>query len=267
MIKLIVSDLDGSLLDENSKLNPEFFEVYKQLKERGIIFCAASGRAYWSIVEHFEEIKDEMHVISSNGAMLYKGCELIHSYYMNREIVDLIYQYTMEYPNAFFGFSTMERLMAITNSDESFDFVNAHYGTYERLYDINNFSGDVFQCGIFDPSQILQIKQEVFDKIPHDLKKHVRYISSGHTWLDILNVDTNKGNMIGMIQEDYGIKASETVVFGDYDNDLQMFDFAQYGYAMENAQEVVKQRAPYICKSNAQNGVIDKIKEILDGKF
>lgn len=264
MIKLIVSDLDGSLLDEKSKLNPEFFEVFEELKKREILFCAASGRAYWSIVEHFEKIKEELYVISSNGAMLFRGSEPLHSCHMDREVFTLLHQHVMEYPDAFLGFSTKKRLMSFTNSDSSFSFVNAHYGTYERLRDVGEFSGEILQCGIFDPHHILKIKEEVFEKIPQRLKDKVRYISSGDTWIDVFNVQTNKGNMISRIQKERGIKPCETAVFGDYDNDLQMFDFADYGFAMENAQEVVKKRAPFICKSNRENGVIDKIKELLN---
>ena len=124
MIKLIVSDLDGSLLDENSKLNPEFFEVFEELKKRGILFCAASGRSYWSIVEHFEKIREDIYIISSNGAMLFQGSELLHSFHMDKEIFTLLHKHVMEYQDAFLGFSTRERLMSFTNSDSSFAFVN-----------------------------------------------------------------------------------------------------------------------------------------------
>lgn len=263
MIKLIVSDLDGSLLDSKSRLNPEFFEIYRVMKERRILFCVASGRALSSVAEHFESILDEIHVIASNGAMLFQNRKLVASNCLDKEVFNLIYKYSKDYENAFFGFSTLEGLYAITRSDSSYDFVNAHYGKYKRLQSIEDFQGDVYQCGIFDPEDILKIKAEILEKIPDEMKDRARYISSGHTWLDILNSNTNKGHMLHEIQKKHGILPSETVVFGDYDNDLQMFDFSEYGYAMGNAQDIVKQRANRICKSNDENGVIEKIKELL----
>ncbi|KOO11836.1 HAD family hydrolase, partial [Vibrio xuii] len=76
-IKFIAADMDGTLLDENSQLNPEFFDVYQQLTEKGIIFSAASGRQYYSLRETFAPVKDDMMFIAENGTLvMHKGEEL-----------------------------------------------------------------------------------------------------------------------------------------------------------------------------------------------
>ena len=77
MIKLIVSDMDGTLLDGEGCLNDEFFSLFKELRERNIKFAAASGRQYYQLYNLFEPISDELLYIAENGTLVvYKGEEL-----------------------------------------------------------------------------------------------------------------------------------------------------------------------------------------------
>ena len=73
MIKLIVSDLDGTLVEDGGGvLNPEYFSVIRGLKAKGIYFCAASGRHASGIEHLFLPVKDEIFYIGGNGT--YVGC-------------------------------------------------------------------------------------------------------------------------------------------------------------------------------------------------
>ena len=69
MIKLIVSDMDGTLVDSNHKINEEFWEVLEKLKERGIKFIVASGRRYDNLLDKFIEHKEDIIFIAENGAL------------------------------------------------------------------------------------------------------------------------------------------------------------------------------------------------------
>lgn len=61
MIKLIASDIDGTLVENSTAvLHPEMFDLIKKLKQKGILFCAASGRQYHSIANMFEPVKDDI---------------------------------------------------------------------------------------------------------------------------------------------------------------------------------------------------------------
>ena len=70
MIKLIASDIDGTLVHDGShELNPELYDVILKLKEKGIQFAAASGRQYASLRDNFKEHATYMHFIAENGAV------------------------------------------------------------------------------------------------------------------------------------------------------------------------------------------------------
>ena len=66
-IKLIAADMDGTLLDSKGRLNPEFFSVFESLKEKGVMFVAASGRQYYNLLKLFNRVKDDIMFVAENG--------------------------------------------------------------------------------------------------------------------------------------------------------------------------------------------------------
>ena len=76
-VKLVVSDMDGTLLNSKGEVSALFFDLFKKLQKQNILFCAASGRQYHSIVNKLATIKDEIYVIAENGAIAKKGDEVL----------------------------------------------------------------------------------------------------------------------------------------------------------------------------------------------
>ena len=81
-VKLVVSDMDGTLLNSKGEVSNRFFELFKQLKQQNITFCAASGRQHNSIVSKLNAIKDEIYVIAENGGVAKKGEEVLLSNFL-----------------------------------------------------------------------------------------------------------------------------------------------------------------------------------------
>ncbi|WP_300888207.1 HAD-IIB family hydrolase, partial [uncultured Clostridium sp.] len=78
MIKLIATDMDGTLLNSNNEIQEGFYEVFDELQEKKIIFAAASGRQYYNLLERFKGIEDKIMFIAENGTfVVYKGEELV----------------------------------------------------------------------------------------------------------------------------------------------------------------------------------------------
>ena len=77
MIKLIATDMDGTLLNNNNEIHHDFIDVFEKLQEKDIIFAAASGRQYFNLLKRFEDVKDKMMFIAENGTIVvYKGEEI-----------------------------------------------------------------------------------------------------------------------------------------------------------------------------------------------
>ena len=74
MIKFIATDMDGTLLNSQNEIHPSFYETFKKLMEKDIIFEIASGRQYYNLAKRFEELKDDLMFIAENGTfVMYKG--------------------------------------------------------------------------------------------------------------------------------------------------------------------------------------------------
>ena len=71
-VKLVVSDMDGTLLNSKGEISDLFFELFHKLKKQNIHFCAASGRQYHSIVHKLAIIKDDIFIIAENGGIAKK---------------------------------------------------------------------------------------------------------------------------------------------------------------------------------------------------
>ncbi|WP_158007055.1 HAD hydrolase family protein, partial [Vibrio tasmaniensis] len=90
-IKFIAADMDGTLLNEHGKLDPEFFNLYERLEAQDIIFSAASGRQYYSLMETFAPLKDRMMFVAENGTLvMHKGQELYSCLLDTDAIKDII---------------------------------------------------------------------------------------------------------------------------------------------------------------------------------
>ena len=70
MIKLVASDMDGTLLNEQGNIPSHFWEIEKNLEEKQILFCAASGRQYFNLELLFSSIKNNTIFLAENGALV-----------------------------------------------------------------------------------------------------------------------------------------------------------------------------------------------------
>ena len=86
---------------------------------------------------------------------------------------------------------------------------------------------------------------------------------SGENWLDLSHNDANKGFALTQIQNNYRISREETLVFGDYNNDLEMLERATYSFAMANAHPNVLSAARYTTLSNNEKGVERILEQLL----
>ncbi len=79
MIKLIVTDMDGTLLDDNHKINDEFWSVFEKVRKKEIKFAVASGRQYYKLYENFKKVKEDIIFLAENGTYIVENEKEIYS--------------------------------------------------------------------------------------------------------------------------------------------------------------------------------------------
>ena len=261
MIKLVASDIDGTLLPEGTdRINPEIFEVIRKLKEKDILFAAASGRHYSSMSRLFEEVKDDIIFITENGA--YVCCR---GYTMLEDVIDweLIQEWVKEVrqiPQASFTLDTKEGFYSESQDPVFLDLIQKGYKSKLTIQeDVLAEEKKVVKMAIYRAKDIKLVAEEQIPKWRDRLYCAV----SGDIWVDFMNKTANKGNAIRSIQETLHISPDETMVFGDNHNDLEMIRSATESYAVGNAAEAVKKAANHIADINVNDGVLKVLKTLL----
>lgn len=101
-VRLVVSDMDGTLLNSQDQVSQEFFQHLEQLQKSGIHFAIASGRQYQSIAKKLSSFIDSITIIAENGALIKQGSTELYSNTMGRELVKVMIgtsEKNSEYPN------------------------------------------------------------------------------------------------------------------------------------------------------------------------
>lgn len=264
MIKLIATDIDGTLVEDGTaNINPEIFEVIQELKEKDILFVAASGRQYPSIRRLFQPIHNDMIFIAENGAYVKcRGYEMYKSQ-MDRQLVEeLIYEgRTLEEQKIYLCVSTPYCLY-IESKDE--DFINllihGFQNNVKRVDDILKEDLDIIKISLFKADGIREIAEE---KLIPKWNERLKVLVAGKEWLDFMDLEVDKGNALKTIQETLSIQKEETMAFGDNFNDIGMLKSAGESYAVKTAREEVKKHAKYIAASYKEDGVLKEIKKLL----
>lgn len=259
MIKFIASDMDGTLLNGQDEIHPEFYEVFEKLKEKDIIFSAASGRQYYNLVKRFEEVKDDIMFIAENGTfVVYKGEEILVNALDKNIALELI-DIGRKIEGAYVVVCGKKAAYIESKDEALMQEVEKYYESREVVEDLKSVDDDILKVTMCDFKGSEGNSNKYFEEYRDKLQVTV----SGQIWLDITAKGANKGVAIKKVQEMLDINPKETMVFGDYLNDLEMMKNAYHSYAMENAHPELKKVARFVAKSNDDNGVVEKIKEVI----
>lgn len=263
MIKLIMSDMDGTLLDENGRLPKGFADVIRQLKERNVLFAPCSGRQYYSLLDTFKGYEEDFLFLAENGTMVqYQGRELF-SCVMNKQLGLKALQETREVPGLYEVYCGKKGAYILRDEyTEAFQAELTKYYTHAEVVDtFADIKDDMIKASFFDE------KGQADERIYPRLKKYngpFQVATSSAYWVDMMRFDINKGIAIQQVQKKLHIAPMECAAFGDFMNDAEMMSSVYYSFAMENAHPKIKELARYQTASNREYGVLQGIQKLID---
>ena len=261
-IKLVATDMDGTLLNSNHEVSSRFFTLFKSLKKHNILFAAASGRPYYSILEKLESIKDDIIFVAENGGLVIKDEEVLLSSKINKSNLPKITDVFKVLERTDVVFCTRNKAYIKSLDKDLIKLITEFYPNYSVIDNIDDITEDIIKIALYHKES-----SETF-LYPHfkNLETYYDIIVSGKNWLDISENIANKGYAINKLQENYNISQDETLTFGDYNNDLTMLEQSTYSFAMENAHQNVKNIANYSTKSNDEFGVEVILEKLIKAK-
>ncbi len=261
MIKLIASDIDGTLVaDGTDRLNPEIFQVILKLKEKGIQFAAASGRQWVSIERLFEPVKERIFYLSDNGA--YVGCHGRNLFLntIERDLAMEMIEDIRKEPDLEVMLSGPDVVYMDTRDQEFVNWIVDGYKFQVKMVeDVRKVEDRFIKVSAYKKHGV----QEATEEIRRKYKDRMKVTISGDMWMDCMAMGVSKGQAIEVLQKGLGIKPEETMAFGDQLNDMEMLERAYYSFAMGNARPEVKAAARFQADTNGNDGVLNVIKMLL----
>lgn len=270
-IKLIATDLDGTLLDPKGQVDlPRLEKILDHLEERGIRFVIATGNEIYRVKQLLGHLTERVVLIVANGARIFEGNQLLQAqtwdddmvnraleFFKGRECQD---QFVVTSMNGGFVkegtvFTQLENFM----TPEMIELF------YQRMNFVEELESHLFG-GVLKMSLVVgeERSDSVLEEINQLFNGHVQAVSSGYGCIDILQAGIHKAWGLQELLKRWDIKAEEIMAFGDSENDVEMLQLAGISYAMENADDKAKAVATDFAPSNSQAGVYQVLEDWLE---
>lgn len=241
MIKVIASDLDGTLLLHGAQeINPEIYDIILALQQKGIHFISASGRQIASQLNLFRPIADKISYISENGAVCFHQGKKLAAFGMNRDLANRIL-------NAIDQFSDCKAVVSgaetcyLKSGDDDFLYHVRHVlnNTTAVVDDFSEINEPIVKIAFFDCSGTYAHA----DYFKETFQSEIKVVTSGSDWVDFMPYGTNKGTALKILLETLEIAPEDMIAFGDQENDVEMLTLAGKSYAMVSAVPAAKEVA------------------------
>ncbi|MFJ6561292.1 Cof-type HAD-IIB family hydrolase [Streptomyces sp. NPDC091412] len=262
-IRLIVTDMDGTLLDDAKRLPAGLWPTLAELRRRGVLFSPASGRQYATLAEQFAGHDEGMVFIAENGTYVVRDGVELSSDPLDPAVAARLVGAVRELVAQGVDVGAVvcgKRSAHVERTDEAFlAEVRKYYVRHRIVPDAAAVDDDVIKVALFDFGSAERTTAPAL--APFAATHQV--VVSGEHWVDVMNRTADKGAALRRLQRDLGITPAQTLVFGDYLNDLEMLDAAEWSFAMANAHPEVIGRARHLAPSNNDNGVLRTIARLL----
>lgn len=266
MIKLVMTDLDKTLLDDNANISRENIKAIKSLKDKNVSFGIASGRGEHiirRIIEESDLVDDVKFIISHNGVSLYEknNDEHVHGNFLSKESIKEIYTRLKD----------LEVSFVVHRDDIMLCSKSTKFTEEEKV--LNQFTEEIVEdfTSILDKdySKLMVIGDpEVLETAISRLKEYnsdeFEFFKTYYSFLEAIAKNQSKGRMLKVLCERNNIDINQVLAVGDNYNDLDMIQASGYGVAVSNAVESVKESAKLIVSSNNENGFAEAIKHYID---
>lgn len=247
MIKLVASDIDGTLLPEGTKeLNPEIYDIILELKKHDIHFVVASGRQLDSQQLLFAPVANDISYISENGAIcMHNGKQFVISEF-DQDFAMRIIEEVEKRPNCKLAVSTPSTQYIKSGDDDFFEHMSTHLKYNITAIDSFKDIGEPIVKIAFLDSVTTQESYEHFKSL---FGEEIKIANAGNLWIDFIPFESNKGTALKFILEQMNLTSAEAISFGDQQNDIEMLEFTEKSYAMAHAKPEIQKHATDITKS------------------
>ncbi|EJR54618.1 cof-like hydrolase [Bacillus cereus VD107] len=249
MKKVIISDLDGTLLKSDKTISEKSINILRECKNKGDKLMFATARPPRDINRYIPNALKNDIIICYNGALVLKGNDILYKMEISKknilEIIEKAKKYNLNH-------------ICIEINDKLYS-----------NFDVTDYFGNV-PCEVIDIRKLDfkkaykviictkdSINKELIKELPAECNA---VITDNGTLCQIMHAEVSKWNSIQHVLQYLNCEASDVIAFGDDYNDMEMIEKCGIGVAMNNAVEELKSVAKFIAKSNDEDGVATFLK-------
>lgn len=281
---LIVSDLDGTLLDHNSELTPRTKVTIKKLIKMGNIFCIATGRTLSSAKKYYDELGLTTLMSNLDGSIISNPSDssfkplnftfsknILFEIFETKKVIDKIKLAIVESTNECI-FINNGNYVDIKRNEELLSFLGFRPDDNQLDISLINFNGNISDVKN-DLYAVLFLLED--DKDVDEIANRIRDIAgtlSVLSWelkdtkeivVSISSIFASKLTALKFFSSYYGVRLENCIVFGDSNNDVPMLNKAGYSYAMKNGNTSAKLASKYITRvPNKEDGVALELEKL-----
>lgn len=259
-IRLLVTDMDGTLLNDRKEIDPSFWPMHQRLKEREILFAVASGRQVFSLEKSFADIREHTLFIGDNGTYVrYRGADVFVNPMPTDDFAEIL-MLARKIEDAEVVLCCKNAAYIECKRPDFYAAVQEYFHKLEVVDDLAQVQDEVLKFAIYDYKNAENNSYVALGDF------HARYkvTVSGPEWVDVTARSANKGHALEKVMQKMNLQAENVMAFGDFMNDLEMMKVAGHSFAMKNAHPGILEAACYITeKDNNHNGVVDTVERLL----
>lgn len=262
MIKLIATDMDGTLLDENSNVPPETYDLIRRIRDQGIIFVASSGRRYDTLRIFYGPIADDIDYVASLGAQVYAEGQLLDREVFSTLAVNRLFETCQSFDCLHLALYDENHTYLLNDQSAYVRELDKDLPEAQIVYDPPSPSVSIIKAAVCcdQPDYIMDMAYI----LERELSDVFCFLPSGSCWIDVTPRNVSKATGLEQVLRYYGIDPEDALAFGDSMNDYAMLRYVGHPYVMENATYGVRQIAEKVIGTNRQHSMQHALRDILD---
>lgn len=264
-IKLIVFDVDGTLVDDNQKLSQKTINVIEKLNDLGLLISFATGKIFPSVEELVKILNIKTPIILANGALIQKpNADLVMGKFLPLDVINIILNDYREF-DADLALFTPDSVF-VEKETINTDRINNVFK--EKVSAIGSWQQVVSHFPVVCKMVFINLKsQKAIDLLTNYLRENldgkVSLSTGAPNSIEVMPFGVSKKSGLLQLIDYLKIPLDSVMAFGDQKNDFQMIECAGIGVAVGNAIDEVKNISDYVIGTNNQEGPANFLSEYL----
>ena len=271
-IKIIVSDLDGTLLSDSGVIGIETKQLISQLQDYGVIFAFATGRLHSAVTGIAKELSIKSPVISLDGSMIRSttdGSRIYESFVKKKHVRRALKFAEEQLLNIVL---CHDEAIYYTDRNSNMPMLSDKYGAkYKEVTSYDDYIDRTLEVVLFsDAANSMRYVRDRF-LFPFSIGSNISFYKSHRhpniSFLEIRRSGSTKGKGLERLLKHHKIKPNQAAVLGDWYNDISLFETDAFKVAVANAIPEIKRMADMVTsKSNNDEGAAKFFKKVLKAK-